>query len=173
MSISAGKGAVALCAALVLAGCQAGTGETGRASFKSNYTVARTALEKGQFDRAARHYSDLLPASGPFEARVRLEYAHALLRSGDFASASAEARRVAQSSQGAARSAALAVQGTADQELARAAILKGQSGPDVAKRLKSAQAAFGELLNKNPELDPLGAMAVRLKTVDLELAALN
>lgn len=166
---------LSLCVAV--SACQdggAGSGaEASRKGFKSNYNVARSALEKGQFAKASRHYADLLPRSGPFKPRVRLEYAHALLREGKFDLAAAEARKVASQLDGAARSAALAVQGTADQEWARARLTRGQTGTDVATRLRAARTAFDEVLQKNPELDPLGALEVRRKSVELELASLG
>ena len=48
--------------ALALASCQTVTPKpsANRASFKANYMVARTALEGGQFSKAARGYANLL-----------------------------------------------------------------------------------------------------------------
>jgi len=152
-------------AAMLLASCQGGglnSGPSvGRAGFKNSYMVARTALEGGDYAKASRQYASLLRQAGPLEARLRLEYAHALLRDGKYRKASDEAKKVALALQGPGRSAALAVQGTADQEIARAAIARGRAGSNAADRLIAARAAFDEMLANHPELDPLGAMAQR------------
>ncbi len=164
-------------AAMLLASCQGSGSNSGtsvsRAGFKNNYMVARAALEGGDYAKASRQYASLLRKAGPLEARLRLEYAHALLRDGKYRKASDEAKRVALALQGPGRSAALAVQGTADQEIARAAIARGRGGANAADRLISARAAFDEMLANHPELDPLGAMAQRRAVIDQELAAIR
>ncbi len=165
-------------ATMLLASCQiGGSSNSGtsvsRAGFKNNYIVARTALEGGDYAKASRQYASLLRKAGPLEARLRLEYAHALLRDGKYRRASDEAKRVALALQGPGRSAALAVQGTADQEIARAAIARGRAGANAADRLIAARAAFDEMLANHPELDPLGAMAQRRAVIDQELAAIR
>ena len=149
------------------------TSLTARAGFKANYLVARVALEKGQYVRAERGYASLLKRAGPLEPRLRLEYAHALLRGGKYAKASDEARIVAAQLEGRGRSAALAVQATADQEIARAAIDKGITDTDAIERLVAAKAGFDELLKNHPDMDPLGAMALRRKAIDVELTTIN
>lgn len=168
--------AISLIVALpILQGCQVSspTPSASKAGFKANYVVARSALEKGQFGKAERGYADLLKQAGPLEARIRLEYAHALLRNGKFAPASDEARIVASQLEGRGRSAALAVQATADQELARRAINKGKASADAIQRLVAARSAFDELLKNHPDMDPLGALALRRKTIDVELSTIN
>jgi len=163
--------------ALLLAACQVDGPSLGasasRAGFKANYFVARVALEKGQFTRAERGYASLLKRAGPLEPRIRLEYAHALLRAEKFERASDEARVVAAQLEGRGRSAALAVQATADQEIARIAIHRGVADSDAIQRLVAAKAGFDELLKNHPDLDPLGAMALRRKTIDVELSTIN
>jgi len=160
-----------------LAACQVGAPNLGasvsRAGFKASYLVARVALEKGQFARAERGYASLLKRAGPLEPRIRLEYAHALLRAEKFEHASDEARVVAAQLDGPGRSAALAVQATADQEIARAAINRGVADSDAVQRLVAARSGFDELLKNHPELDPLGAMALRRETIDVELSTIN
>lgn len=163
---------------LATASCQVGgagvgTGVNAKAGFKANYLVARAALENGQFLRAERGYASLLQNAGPLEPRLRLEYAHALLRSGKYVQASDEARVVAAQLDGRGRSAALAVQATADQEIARVAINDGIADPDAIQRLVAARAGFDELLKNHPDLDPLGAMALRRKAIDVELSTIN
>ncbi len=162
---------------MATAGCQVdgpGLGAAAsRAGFKANYLVARTALERGQFTKAERGYAGLLQKAGPLAPRVRLEYAHALLRGGKFEKASEEARVVAAALDGRGRAAALAVQATADQEIARAAINRGVADADAIQRLVAARDAFDELLKNHPDMDPLGAMALRRKTIDVELSTIN
>lgn len=155
--------------ALVLSGCMPGDFNTSRAGFKANYLVARVALEQGQYDKAARQYRTLLRKAGPLEPRLRLEYAHALLREGDYEKAAREAGQVAMQLSGAGRSAALAVRGTAEHEAARARIFAGKTGLTTRNLMVSAKAALSEMLAKNPELDPTGGMAVRLQQIETEL----
>ncbi len=164
-------------AVLATAACQVNGPSLGaaasRAGFKANYLVARVALEKGHFGKAERSYKALLKKAGPLEPRIRLEYAHALLRNGKFERASDEARIVAAQLDGRGRAAALAVQGTADQEIARRAINKGVADADAIQRLVAARSAFDELLENHPDMDPLGAMALRRKTIDVELSTVR
>jgi len=175
MSAKSRLRAVALiCVAFATASCQVETPTAvNRAGFKSNYLVARAALEKGQYLKAERGYASLLKKAGPLEPRIRLEYAHALLRSGKFEKASSEARVVASQLDGRGRSAALAVQATADQEIARNAINRGIADADAVQRLVSAKGAFDELLSKHPDMDPLGALALRRRTIDVELSTIR
>lgn len=156
----------------LLAGCQSSGVETSRAGFKANYIVARTALEQGQFDKAARGYKALLSDAGPLEPRVRLEYAHALLREGKFSKAADEARLVAAGLSGPGRSAALAVQGTAEHELAMANIAKGRTGAATIALLQSARFALQEMLSVSPELDPNGSMRARVGDIGTALQGL-
>ena len=159
----------------LLMGCQVDSPlqVAGKAGFKANYLVARTALEKGQFGKAERGYANLLKQAGPLEARIRLEYAHALLRGGKWEEASGEARLVASLLTGRGRSAALSVQATADQEFARRAINKGIVDSNAIQRLISARDGFDEVLKNHPDMDPLGALALRRKAIDVELSTIN
>ena len=146
---------LAACAiALALGSCDtAPSGDSG--AFKSRYFAARTALEDGSYGRATRLYGKLMTEAGPLENRLRLEYAHALLRQGELARAAAEAQTLAAATQGAERAAALAVQGTAQHELARG------GGTGASGLLRAAGAVIGTVLDTHPELDPLGALAMR------------
>lgn len=162
-------------AVLALASCQTvpGASVAGRAGFKANYLVARSALEGGQYAKASRQYASLLKTAGPLGPRIRLEYAHALLREGKFDRASDEARVVASQLEGRGRSAALAVQATADQEIGRAAINRSEMTADAVQRLVSARDAFDEVLKKHPDLDPLGGLKLRRRTLDVELSTIR
>ena len=164
-------------ALLVTASCQTGVpalnAAASRAGFKANYLVARTALEGGQYAKASRGYANLLKKAGPLEARLRLEYAHSLLREGKLESASNEARVAVSQLTGTGRSAALAVQATADQEIARQAIDSGTATADAVQRLVSARDAFDEMLKNDPQLDPLGSMKLRRRTIDVELSTIQ
>ncbi len=164
-----GRNAAMALLALALAGCKAGDFSTSRAGFKANYLVARVALENGQYSKATRHYGSLLRKAGPLEPRLRLEFAHALLREGKYRKAADEARTVAMQLSGAGRSAALAVQGTAEHEAARVAVRTGKTGLATAKLMKSAKAALEEMLRANPELDATGGMAARIGQIETEL----
>lgn len=162
-----------LSAALILAlvGCdEAATGsDTG---FRKQYVQARTALEEGRYAQASRAYLRLMPEAGPLAARLQLEYAHALLRGGELDKAAAQARALASASSGKDRAAALSVQGTADHELGLAALERGEAGA-ARNHLLSAQTALGEVLEKAPDLDPLGALAGRLASLRVRLKALG
>lgn len=168
--------ALALC---LLASCQSDgvlpalSTSGAQAGFKQEYLVARAALEKGQFSKAVRGYQGLLGQAGPLEPRLRLEYAHALLRAGKFEKSSEEARVVAAQLDGLGRSAALAVQATADQEIVRRAIDKGRVTPEVFERLVAARLGYDEVLSTHPQLDPLGSLALRRRLLDIEESTLR
>lgn len=141
------------------------------AGFRARYMTARMALEGGEYDKAARAYKALVARSGPFAPRIRLEYAHSLLRAGKFTLAAKEARDLATSQNGKLRSAALLVEGTAQHEVALAAMAKGHVDKRVIVPLRLAKLALDEALDAHSDLDPLGAMADRRKTITAQLAA--
>jgi thioredoxin-like negative regulator of GroEL len=143
--------------ALALAACEPGA--IGKdTDFQRNYDRARTALEQGNYELAARNYAALIPAAGPHAPRMRLEYAHALLRAGRHDEAAAVAGALARDQKGSNRAAALAVAGTALHESALADMRAGRPAPD---KLRRADAALAEMLQIDPSLDPLGAMQSR------------
>ncbi|WP_146591302.1 hypothetical protein [Puniceibacterium confluentis] len=158
-------------AALMLVSCEQGAGP-GDAGFRTQYFSARDALEEGRYDRASRTYARLLTRAGPLEPRIRLEYAHSLLRAGDYAAAAREARQLAGSQSGTGRRAALSVQATADHELGLVAIQSGDTG--AGRRLLSqAELAISEVLEHEPALDPLGALAGRQASIRVRLRTLG
>ena len=155
------------CIAL-LAGCAAGPTGGG---FEARYTVARDALEDGRYDRARRAYAALIAEGGPLVPRLRLEQAHVALRDGRFADAARLASGLAADVDGAAHGAALAVQGTAQHEQARALLREGRTEAAVAL-LRAARAALGVVVAEHPDLDPLGAMAAREAAIAARLSRL-
>ncbi|MFB9148692.1 hypothetical protein [Roseovarius ramblicola] len=143
-----------------LSACEAGAISDG-ASFQRKYSGARKALEEGNYDLAARNYAALIPSAGPLAPRLRLEYAHALLRAGRNDEAAQVAGDLASGLEGGDRAAALAVAGTALHESALADMQAGRSGTEVSDRLRRADAALAEMLSLDASLDPLGAMQSR------------
>lgn len=135
-----------------------------RNSFESQYAVARNALEGGQYDRARRSYQKLLQQAGPLAPRLQLEYAHTELRAGNY-------EQAAQIASSLARSAALAVQGTAQHELGLQQLSEGNTVAGQ-QNLTAANNALQEVLKSNPDLDPLGAMAGRQAKISSRLKRL-
>ena len=168
-------GGLALVAAFGLASCDGlDMGGPGAMNgFQGNYFAARTALEKGNYAAAAGRYASMLDGAGPLESRLRLEMAHALLRADRYAEASSQAQIVATMHQDSRRAAALAVLGTAEHRLAQDAMSRGDFGPETLTHLRRADAAFGEMLAKAPDLDPLGGLAQRHQMVKASLANLG
>ncbi|MDF1802095.1 hypothetical protein [Thalassovita sp.] len=163
------KTALAVFSLVILGSCA--EERAGGSGFQSQYYVARDALEKGRYDQANRGYSRLLAQSGPFRPRLQLEYAHSELRGGNYAEAARMAADLAASQKGDARAAALAVQGTAQHELALALLTKGDvaSGKSL---LTSAHKALTEVVKKYPDMDPLGSMAGRRAAIASRLKRL-
>lgn len=155
-----------------LAACEPGTISEG-ADFQRKYSVARKALEQGNYDSAIRSYAALIPNSGPLEPRMRLEYSHALLRAGRYDEAAQVADALAAGSKGSARAAALSVSGTARHESALADISAGRSGADTVAKLRAADAALKEMLAIDADMDPLGAMASRRADIARDLQRLG
>lgn len=156
---------------LVLTACE-DVGSFGSQTFQSRYEAARSALESGKYDKANRIYLELLETTGAHEPRLRLEYAHSLLRAGDYAEAAKQANFVAQGQTGAARGAALSVVGTAEHELGLAAI---QQGDLVAgkQHLQAAQSVISEVLKIDSSLDSTGALADRKSDAETRLRAIS
>jgi hypothetical protein len=153
----------------ILAACEPGVVSKG-AGFQRNYVVSRKALEAGDYEAAIKGYGAMIQTAGPLAPRLRLEYAHALLRANRYDEAARISGALAQGLKGSDRAAALAVRGTAEHEMALAAMANGDYGPQTKKRLISARAALTEMLKTDAELDPLGAMASRHRDIASELA---
>lgn len=165
--VAYGLGAVVL----FTAACAVEPSSKGK-NFKGRYLVARDALETGSYKKAISSYKTMMPEAGPLEARLRLEYAHSLLRSDQFIEAGREARLVAANQQGAGRLAALAVQGTADHEAALAALAAGQNDSVTKARLAAAGSALDEVLKDRQTFDPLGTLTQRRAAIKTTLAGL-
>lgn len=155
-----------------LAACEPGVTSSGT-SFQRNYTNARQALEAGDYDAALRRYAALIPNAGPLEPRLRLEYAHALLRANRYDDAAGAAGALASRSEGSARAAALAVQGTALHESALTDMRQRRRGSATVSKLRNADAALKEMQALDPDMDPLGAMADRRADISRELRQLG
>ncbi|MGH1424198.1 MAG: hypothetical protein ACRBBU_05685 [Pseudooceanicola sp.] len=162
---------VALAALLLFGGC-AGVPTGFGLSFKEQYSVARAALDEGRYKVAVKKYQALVVSDTGvrLNGRLSLELAHALLRNGDYEAAASTARRVAVSEGGAGRSLALAVQGTAEHEIARGMMDKGLYGPKARAHLVSSIKAMDEMLKKHPKLDQGEAMKRRRVIAKRELA---
>lgn len=155
----------------LLSSCSNGASFGQQQSFRSQYTVARDALEAGDYDLAVRSYTRLTEQAGPLEPRIRLEFAHTQLRAGDYASAAKQVRLLTDTQAGVARAAVLSVQATAEHEMGLSALLKGDSAQGK-KLLQSADKAMAEVLNQHPEMDPIGALAARRASIKVRLASL-
>ncbi len=149
-------------------GVGGGTGEVG---FQRQYAIARDALERGKYARATQIYAKMIPQAGALAPRLRLEYAHTLLRAGHFAQASAQAGGLSRGLNGTDKSAALAVYGTAEHELGLAAFSAGDR-TSAKRHLSAAQKALTAMLKADPQLDPLGAMAGRQASIAVRLKTL-
>ncbi|PIV78242.1 MAG: hypothetical protein COW54_10480 [Rhodobacteraceae bacterium CG17_big_fil_post_rev_8_21_14_2_50_63_15] len=157
---------------LGLAACEPEMISSGN-DFQRKYSTARRALEAGNYDSAIRSYEALIPNSGPLEPRLRLEYAHALLRAGRFDEATQVANSLAAGSSGSARAAALAVSGTAQHESALVDIRGGTAGASTVTLLRAADAALSEMLVLDAGMDPLGTMASRRSEIAQDLKRLG
>lgn len=159
-----------IAAAPLLVGCE-GTGGLSSGGFRNDYLVARQALETGNYGLAIRGYARLAALEGPLQPRLRLDYAHSLLRGGRFAEAEAEATALIAAAAGEVRGSALAVRGTARHERARILAAAGQRAE--ARALAAAAADdLAAFLAGHAALDAHGMMAARLALARAELAAL-
>lgn len=171
--ISMTKFAIISLSFVILGSCgdSLGPQAAGNGGFHAKYAVARNALEGGDYARASRSYQRLITQAGPLAPRLQLEYAHAELRAGNYGEAARIAGTLAQGQSGAARGAALAVQGTAQHELGLALLAKGEIAPGKAQ-LTQASAALAEVLKARDDLDPLGSMAGRRASIEARLQKL-
>lgn len=166
--------AAALVLVALATGCAGASGPgVSRGEWKASYLAARDALEAGRAAEAARVYARIVDASGPVGPRVRLEYAHALLRADAFPAAAEQARRSAAGQDGLGRAAALAVQAVAEHEAARADLAAGQADRRLAERLAAAGTTLDAALAADARVDPGGTLASRRAELAAEATGLR
>ena len=154
---------------VVLSSCE-NTGTIAGGGADSNYSVARQALENGNYNVAIRGYQNLLGRMSPGTAsRIELEYAHSLLRANRFDEAIEVANRLTQQPDNSIRASALAVRGTAQHEAARKMIASGQHNIRVRQLLEGAQADLAAFLHVHSSLDAGGAMRARSQIIASDL----
>lgn len=156
----------------ILAACE-NPGGLASGGFRSDYMVARQALETGNYDLAIRRYQSLMRGAGPLEPRLRLEYAHSLLRANRFDDAAREAGALVDLRAGAVSGAAMAVRGTARHEAARARLGSGQRDAPTIALLYQAVDDLETFVRQHPELDADAMMAARAREAASELRALG
>lgn len=161
---------VAACA-VALSSCE-NAGSLAGGGARSDYLVARQALETGNYALAARRYESLMTHVQPGTARrLELEYAHTLLRADRHADAIRVAGGLVAASDDAVSGSALAVRGTARHEAARVRIDQGDRGPDTRALLLGAQADLAAFLRQHGALDASGSMRARTELISADLRA--
>ncbi len=160
--------AVGVVASITMSCEPAGTlgGSSGRAN---DYLVARQALETGNYSLAIQRYERMLSFTGEAAGRIRLEYAHSLLRAGRFDDAIEVSDELVAAHSGSLRASALAIRGTARHQRAREFMAQGQRAPEARALLQAARADLGQFLNSHPALDAAGAMAARAQLIEVDL----
>lgn len=174
MRSSLSRAGLLAAALLALVSCAAdnGGGGAARGDFGKEYLVARQALENGEYDKASGNYLRLIGRAGRLAPQLRLELSHSYLRAGAYAAASDQAQGLADTQAGTLRSAALAVYGTAEHELGRAALGAGDRAGAKA-HLTAAAGALAEVLSSAPQLDPLGSLEGRRAEIAAQLKRLG
>jgi len=164
--------AALLAAAMVLGSCEsAGTLPGGGP--RSDYLVARQALESGNYATALRRYETMLASAAPGTARrLELEYAHALLRADRHDDAIRIAEGLVSAADGSIRGSALAVRGTARHEAARLRIDRGERDTATRTLLEGARDDLATFLRGHAALDASGAMRARSELIAADLRGL-
>lgn len=158
---------------LLLAACS-GFGATQEgADFRGDYMAARQALESGNYGDAAQRYEALLDSGSPVDDRLRLEYAHTLLRADRFGEAAEVAETLQGSGSATIRAQARAVRGTARHEAAATRRADGADTAELVALLEAAQSDIRAFLSDHRELDADNAMQSRAASIDAELATLR
>lgn len=158
---------------LFLAACEA-AGTLAGGGPRSDYLVARQALETGNYDLAVRRYGMLMAGMDAATAtRLQLEYAHALLRADRHAEAIAAADPLISSGDGAIRASALAVRGTARHEAGRQRLAAGQADAETRALLEGARDDLAAFLSGHRALDAAGSMRARSALIASDLEALG
>lgn len=164
-----------LCLAVVagaLLGCEA-AGTLAGGGARSDYLVARQALESGNYPLAIRRYETLMSRMGPGEStRLQLEYAHSLLRANRYDDAIQAAGPLATRNPDSIQASALAVRGTARHEAARQAIERGERA-QARVLLEAARADLAAFLQNHASLDAAGSMRARAELITSDLNSLG
>ena len=166
------RGGLAAAATLLLVACE-NPGGLSTGGFRNDYLVARQALETGNYALAIRRYDAMIRTAGPLAPRLRLEYAHSLLRANRFEEAAREAGTLVETQTGAARGSALAVRGTARHEAARAMLAAGQRDDSARALLLQARQDLDGFLADHADLDTAGVMRQRAGLVAGDLRSLG
>lgn len=136
-----------------------------RNSFKAQYLDARALLDDGSYDDAIEKYGSIVDRSGPMASRVRVEYAHALLRAGLFSEAAKEANLASTQLGGLARSSALSIEATALHEMALEKMDQGIRDRSVYDLFAKSAAVFETISKDLADLDPVGGLQRRYSVV--------
>ncbi len=162
-----------LSVAFFLASCEA-AGTLPGGGPRSDYSVARQALETGNYTLAIRRYENLIASQeGRSAARLQLELAHALLRANRFDDAIVLASRLTGRQGDSIEASALAVRGTARHEAARALIERGDRGAQSRTLLEGARDDLAAFLRGHAALDAAGSMRARAQLIEADLAGLG
>ncbi|KPQ07394.1 MAG: Tetratricopeptide repeat [Rhodobacteraceae bacterium HLUCCA12] len=155
-----------------LVGCE-NAGTLAGGGPRSDYLVARTALENGNYPLAIRRYETLIDRVGPgASARLQLEYAHSLLRASRYDDAIQATASLAERNPDSIQASALAVRGTARHEAAREFIERGESD-EARALLEAARADLDRFLDDNAALDAAGSMRARTELIAADLRSLG
>lgn len=134
-----------------------------------DYAVARQALETGNYPLAITRYERLLDRTGDAAGRLKLEYAHSLLRAGRYEEAIEVSTALIDTHGGSLQGSALAVRGTAQHQIARAKLDAGETDPALRGRLLAAQADLKSFIKDHSKLDAAGAMKARIEMIAADL----
>jgi len=156
-------------AAMAVSSCEtAGTIAGGGAG--SDYSVARQALETGNYNLAIRRYEGLITRASQAPARLQLEYAHTLLRADRFSDAIEASQVLINHPENSIRGSALAVRGTARHELARQLSTQRPQDVQIRHLYEGARDDLALFLSEHSSFDSGGSMRARNSLIlsDLE-----
>ena len=160
-------------AILLLGGCSVAPVSE---EFRSAYASARDALEAGDFSAAVKRYEDLLPvlAEDRIGSAVRLEYANALLRDGQFDRALAVARELEILDSDPARSGRAAlVAAVAEHQRVERMVARGAPYEEVQARARAAFRRLDQVQRHRPQYDPEGVLVARMRKLRETLAEME
>ena len=160
-------------AALTLSSCEK-SGSIAGGGVGNDYSVARQALETGNYSLAIRRYEGLLTRVSAHSAgRLQLEYAHSLLRSNRFSEAIQATEVLVHRPDDPILGLALAVRGTARHELARQTLERGEHDARTRLLLEGARDDLAHFLGSYGALDSGGSMRARSQLVLSDLGQIS